>query len=160
MKFDVDLGIFIGPSVQLAVLELGKHGAQRVDLVWLRLLREQPRGHAFERGPGRDHLDHFAPGLANDVNAAAGDGADKALALELRHRFAHRGAAHAEVGSEAPFVEPDIGAAAIDIHGRDGIAQRGVGAALEAFRVGNRGKTGRWSGLRYPRRGSGGTCMG
>jgi len=58
MKLDIDLGIFIQPRMQLAVLEGGEHGTQRRDLVLLRALGDQARRHALERGPGGDHLDH------------------------------------------------------------------------------------------------------
>src|SRR5262249_61994018 len=34
---------------------------------------------------------------------------------------------------EPPLVEADISAAAIDVHGDDGVLERGIGAALEAI---------------------------
>src|SRR6202035_2406956 len=100
--------------VQLAVLEFGKHGAQRRNLRVRGLLRDQACRHAFERGPGGDHLDHFAPGFAHDVDSTPRDRADKALALKLRQRFAYRGATHSEISREPSLVEPDIGASVID----------------------------------------------
>src|SRR5262249_58250547 len=48
---------------------------------------------------------------------------------------AHRRAADAEIRSEPPLVEPDVGPAAIDVHGRDRVFERGTGAALEAVRA-------------------------
>src|SRR6516165_2833992 len=134
VELDVHLGVFVEPRVQLAVLEPREHRAQRGNLVIARVLRDQPRSHALERRPGGDHLDHLALGLAHDVNAAARNGADEPLALKLRHGFAHRGAAYTEIGREAPLVEADIRAVAIDIHCHDRVFERGVGAALETFR--------------------------
>src|SRR5262249_59959517 len=40
--------------------------------------------------------------------------------------------------SEPPLVEPDVGPAAIDVHGRDRVFERGIGAALEAVRAADR----------------------
>ena len=97
--------------------------------------RDQPRRHAFERRPGGDQLDHLAPGLAHDIDAAARHRAHEALALELRHRLAHRRAADAEILRQAALVEPDLGAAAIDVHGGDGVLERGIGLALEICRA-------------------------
>ncbi len=76
--------------------------------------------------------------LAHHVDAAPRLGAHEALALELRHRLAHRRAADAEIGREPPLVEPDLGAAAIDVHGGDGVLQRRVGLLLETRRAGER----------------------
>ena len=56
----------------------------------------------------------------------------KTLALELRHRFAHRRAADAEVLSELALVEPDVVPVAIDVHRHDGVLQRRIGLVLEA----------------------------
>src|SRR5712671_6475964 len=135
MKLDVDFGIFIEPGVQLAVLEFGEHRAQRGDLVGAGALGNESRRHALERGPGGDHFDHLALGLANDINSAPRHRTDKAFALELSHGFAHGRAADAEIQREPPLVETDIGPTAIDVHGHDGILERGIGAALEAVRT-------------------------
>src|SRR5262245_20416530 len=145
MKLDVDLGIFIEPGVQFAVLELGEHGAQGGDLLGAGVFGDQACRHALERGPGGDHFDHLALGLADDVNSAARHRAYKAFALELSHGFAHRRAADPEIQSEPPLVEPDIGAAAIDVHGD---LEGGIGAGLEAVRAGERLEAG---GHRRPR---------
>src|SRR5262249_24034253 len=85
--------------------------------------------------PGGDHFDHLALGFADDVNPAPGNRAHETFALELGHGFAHRRAADAEIRSEPPLVEPDVGPAAIDVHGRDRVFERGIGAALEAVRA-------------------------
>src|SRR5215471_18879809 len=138
VELDVDLGIFVEPGVQLAVLEPREHGAQRSDLVGAGVLGDEPRRHALERGPGGDHLDHLALGLANDVDPAPGNRAHETFALELGHGFAHRRAADAEIRSEPPLVEPDVGPAAIDVQGRDRVFERGIGAALEAVRAADR----------------------
>src|SRR5215510_929753 len=135
MKLDVDFGIFVESCVQLAVLELGEHGAQRRDLLGAGVLGDEPRRHALERGPGGDHFDHLALGLANDVDPPPRHGAHKALALELSHGFTHGRAADAEIQCEPPLVEPDVGPAAIDVHRDDGVLKRGVGAALVAIRA-------------------------
>ena len=47
-------------------------------------------------------------GLAHHIDAAARHRAHEALALELRHRLAHRRAADAEVLRELALVEPDV----------------------------------------------------
>src|SRR5262249_58673278 len=60
-------------------------------------------------------------------------GAHEPFALELGHGFAQRRAADAKIRSEPPLVEPDVGPAAIDVHGRDRVFERGIGAALEAI---------------------------
>src|SRR5262249_6864330 len=39
---------------------------------------------------------------------------------------------------EPPLVEPNVGPAAIDVHGRDRVFERGIGAALEAVRAADR----------------------
>src|SRR6266566_3689711 len=135
VELDVDLGIFVEPGVQLAVLELREHGAQRSDLVGARVLGDEPRGHALERGPGGDHFDHLALGLANDVNSPPGNRAHETFALELGHGFAHRRAADAEIRCEPALVEPDVGPAAIDVHRHDRVFERRVGAAFEAVRA-------------------------
>src|SRR5262249_22004434 len=131
-------GIFVEPGVQLAVLEPREHGAQRSDLVGAGVLGDEPRRHALERGPGGDHLDHLALGLANDVDPAPGNRAHETFALELGHGFAHRRAADDEIGGEPRLVEPDVGPAAIDVHGRDRVFERGIGAALEAVGAADR----------------------
>ena len=92
-----------------AVLEGREHAAQRRDLVVAGVLGDQARRHAFERRPGGDHLDHLALGLAHHIDAAARHRAHEALALELRHRLAHRRAADAEILRELALVEPDVG---------------------------------------------------
>src|SRR6185437_13568353 len=86
-----------------------------------------------ERGPGGDHLDRFMLRLAHDVDAAARHRAHKALALELRHGFAHRRSADAEILRQLALIEPDLIAAAIDIHRHNGVLQGGVSLLLEAF---------------------------
>ena len=101
-------------------------------------LGNQPRRHAFERRPGGDQFDHFAPGLAHHIDAAARHRADKAFALELRHRLAHRRAADTEILRQAALVEPDLGAAAIDIHRSDRALERDVRLALKICRAGQR----------------------
>src|SRR6185312_3773321 len=80
------------------------------------------------------HLDHLSLGLARDVDAAARHRTHETLALELRHRLAHRGAADAELLRELALVEPDVIAAAIDVHRHDDVLQRLVGLVLEAER--------------------------
>ena len=119
-------------ACSLSAFEGREHPPQRGDLVVAGVLGDQARGHAFQRRPGGDHLDHLAPGLAHDVDAAARHRAHEALALELRHRLAHRRAADAEVLRELALVEPDVGAAAVDVHRHDDVLQRGVGLVLEA----------------------------
>src|SRR5262249_6177938 len=148
VELDVHLGIFVEPGVQLAVLELREHDAQRSDLVGARVLGDEPRRHAFERGPGGDHLDHLALGFADDVNPAPRNRAHETFALELGHGFAHRRTADAELRSEPPLVEPDVGAAAVDVHGHDRVFERGVGAGLEAVRAGDRLDARRYRGTR------------
>src|SRR6478609_4641522 len=135
VKLDVHLGVLVQLGVQPAVLEFREHAAQSGDLLCARVLRDQARRHTFQRGPGRDHLDHLAPGLANDIYPAPGNGAHEAFALELRHGLTHRRATDAEIERQAPLVEPDILAAAIDVHRDDGIPERSIGAALEALRA-------------------------
>src|SRR5262249_24683772 len=148
VELDVDLGIFVEPGVQLAVLELREHGAQRSDLVGTGMLGDEPRGHALERGPGGNHLDHLALGLANDVKPAAGNRAHKTFALELRHGFAHGGAADAGIPNESPPLEPDVGPAAIHIHRGDRVFEGRVAAALEALRAGDGLDARRYRGAR------------
>ena len=97
----------------------------------LAVLGDQPRRHALERRPGGDHLDHLALGLAHDIDAAARHRAHEALALELRHRLAHRRARDAEILRQLALVEPDVGARAVDVGGNDDVAQGGVGLVLE-----------------------------
>ena len=121
-----------------AVLEGGEHAPQRRDLLVGRALGDQPRRHAFQRRPGGDQLDHLALGLAHHVDAAPRHRAHETLALELRHGLAHRRAADAELVRQPALVEPDLGAAAIDVHRGDGVLQRRIGLALEACRTGER----------------------
>src|SRR5215510_10285718 len=135
VELDVHLGIFVEPRMELAVLELGEHGAQRGDVVVAGILGDQPRRHALERRPGGDHLDHLALGLAHHIDAAPGHRAHEAFALELRHRLAHRRAADAEVLSEAALVEAHLGALPVDIERDDDVLERRIGPALEARRA-------------------------
>src|SRR5262249_62214363 len=111
-------------SAYFAILEGGEHAAQRRDLLVTGVLRNQPRRHAFERGPGGDQLDDLALGFAHHIDAAARHRADKALALELRHGLAHWRAADAELFSKAAFVKADFIAAAVDVHANDRRFQR------------------------------------
>jgi len=67
-----------------------------------------------------DHVDHLALGLAHHINAAARHRPHKAFAFELRHRLTHWRSADAEIARELALVEPDVGAAAVDIHRHDG----------------------------------------
>src|SRR5262249_30970710 len=92
----------------------------------------------FERGPHRDQLDHLAFGFAHHVDAAARNRAHEAFAFELRHGLAHRRPADAEILRQAPFVEPDLSAAAIDVHRGDRVLERRVGLPLETRRAGQR----------------------
>src|ERR1051326_8129402 len=134
MKLDVELRVFVEMSAHRAVLKGREHAAQRGDLFVAGLHGDQPRRHAFQRRPHGDQLDDLAPALAHHIDAAPRLGAHKTLALELRHRLAHRRAADAEVGGETPFVEPDLGATAVHVHGRDGVLERRVGLALQTRR--------------------------
>src|SRR5262249_39719392 len=95
---------------------------------------------------------HLALGLADDVNPAPRNRAHETFALELGHGFAHGRAADAEIRSEPPLVEPDVGAAAVDVHGHDRVFERGVGAGLEAVRAGDRLDAGRYRGRGVGRR--------
>src|SRR5690606_37104409 len=54
------------------------------DLIVAGLLRCQPRRHALECRPDRDHLQNLGLRLADDVDATAGDDANESLLLELR----------------------------------------------------------------------------
>src|SRR5262249_60598486 len=62
----------------------------------------------------------------------------EASARELGLGFAPGRAADAEIRSEPPLVEPDVGAAAVDVHCHDRVFERRVGAGLEAVRAGDR----------------------
>ena len=86
-------------------------------------------GHALDRGPDGDHLDDFSFGLAHDDDAATGEGADEALLLQDRQRFADWGAADAEVFAELPLVQADFVGLAVDVHFGDG-ALDGVAGLL------------------------------
>ena len=96
--------------------------------------RDQACRHAFERRPGGDQLDHLVLGLAHHIDAAARHRAHETLALELRHRLADRRAADAEILRQLALVEPDVAAAAIDVHRHDDILQRRIGLVLETER--------------------------
>ena len=124
--------------MQPAVLEGGEHLAQRGDLLVAGIFGDEARRHAFERRPGGDHLDHLAPGLAHHIDAAARHRAHEALALELRHGLAHRRAADAEILRQPALVEPDVGAAAVDVHRDDDVLQRRIGLVLEARWIADR----------------------
>src|SRR5262249_23276942 len=80
-------------------------------------------------------FDHLALGLANDVDPPPRHGAHKTFALELSHGFTHGRAADAEIQSEPPLVEPDVGPAVIDVHRDNGGLERRVGATLVAIRA-------------------------
>ena len=133
MEFDIHFGIFVEMGAQLPVDEGRKHVAQGGD-VGLRILGDQPRRHAFQRRPGGDQFDHFLLGLAHDIDAAPRHRAHETLALELGHCFAHRRPADAEILRKLALVEPDVGAAAVDVHRHDDVLQRGIGLVLEAER--------------------------
>ena len=134
MEFDVDVGIFIEMSAQLAVFKSRKHLAQSGDLFIRRGLRNQPGRHAFQRCPGGNHLDHFAFRLTHHIDAAARHRTHEALALELGHGLAHWRAANAELLSELPLVEPDVIAVAIDVHRDDRVLEGCIGFLLETRR--------------------------
>jgi hypothetical protein len=119
-------------SAYFAILERGEHAAQQRDLFVARVLRNQPRRHAFERRPGGDQFYDFTLGLTHHIEAAARHRADKALAFELRHGFAHRRAADAELFRKAAFVKADVVAAAIDVHADNRRFQRQIGLVLKA----------------------------
>src|SRR5215813_973249 len=138
VKLDVDLGIFVEPGMQLAVLEGGEHFAQRGDVLVAGILGDEARRHAFERRPGGDHFDHLALGLAHYVDAAARHRPHEAFALKLRHRLAHRCAADAEVLRQPALVEPHFGALAIDVERDDHVLERRIGPILEACRAHDR----------------------
>src|SRR5262249_42924402 len=123
------------PRVQLAILEFGEHGAQRRDVLIAGLLGDQARRHAFERRPGGDHLDHLALGLAHYIDTAPRHRAHKALALELRHRLTHRGAADAEGWGRGACAEPPPRARPKDARREDDPLERRVAPALEAGRA-------------------------
>ena len=113
MELDVDLGIFVELARAASPFSNFANILRSVrDFVVVRVLRDQARRHALERGPGGDHLDHLLLGLAHHIDAAARHRAHEALALELRHRLAHRRAADAEILRELALVEPDLAAAA------------------------------------------------
>jgi hypothetical protein len=115
MEGDIDLGIFVELGVQLAILEGCEHLPQGGDLVVARVERDQPGGHALQRRPGGDQLDHLLLGLAHHIDPAPRHRADETFALELGHRLAHRRAADPEIGRELALVEPHLAALVIDI---------------------------------------------
>src|SRR5689334_4592882 len=135
MKLDVDVGIFVEMCTQLAVLESREHLAQAGDFTIRRGLGDQTRRHAFERGPGGDHLDHLAFGFSHHIDAATGYRAYKALAFELGHRFANRRPANSEILRKFPLIQPDVVAISIDIHRHDRVFQRGISLVLETWRA-------------------------
>ena len=102
------------------LLELDEQRAQLPQLLFARALGGQARRQALDRRPHRDHLDHFALGLAHHIDAAPRDGAHEALLLEHAQRFADGGAAHAEFLRQLAFVEADFTGAAVDVHLGDG----------------------------------------
>jgi hypothetical protein len=116
VEADIDLGIFVEVGAHRAVLEGGEHAAQRRDVVVGRGFGHEPRRHAFQRRPGGDQLDDLALGLAHHIDAAPRHRADETLALELRHGLAHRRPADAELVRQAALVEPDLGAASVNVH--------------------------------------------
>ena len=96
-----------------------EHIDQRVQLREFRLghtRRGEPGGHAFDRGPDGDHLDHLALRLAHHDQPAAWHRADEAFLLQHRQRLAHRRAAHPKVLRELAFVQPDLQRMAVDVH--------------------------------------------
>src|SRR5262249_14201905 len=67
-------------------------------------------------------------------DAAARHRSHETFALELRHCLAHRRTADAEVLREFAFVQPDVVAAAIDIHRHDRVFQGRVRLVFETRR--------------------------
>src|SRR5215467_16310976 len=128
VKADVDLGIFVEPGVNPAVREGGEHRPQSRDLLVRGVAGDQPRGHALQGRPGGDHLDHFPLGLAHHIDAAPRNRTHEPLALELRHGFANRGAADAEILGEPALVEAHLALALVDVKRYDDVAQGAVGA--------------------------------
>ena len=90
-----------------------EHIDQGVQFRQLRLghaRRGEAGGHALDRRPDGDHLDHLALRLAHHDQAAARHRADEAFLLQHRQRLADRRAAHAEVLRELALVQPDLAA--------------------------------------------------
>ena len=94
--------------------------------------RGQPRGHALDRRPDGDHLDHLALGLAHHDHAAPRHRADEPLLLQHRQRLADRRAADAEVLRQLPFVQADLAGMAVDVHFGDGALDRVAGLLAQA----------------------------
>src|SRR3546814_3879776 len=57
--------------------------------------------------------------------------ADLAVVFGPVYRFANRRAAHAEVLRKLPLLQPQLRAAVVDVHRRDRLSQRAVGAIPE-----------------------------
>ncbi len=136
---DVHFRIFVELGMQLVALEGREHAAQAGDIGVGRRLGDQPCRHAFQRGPGLDHLDHFVLGLAHDIDAAPRHRPHETLAFELRHRLAHRRARDAEILRQLALVQPQVGPRTIDVGGHYDVAQSHVGLVLERLPTVDRG---------------------
>ncbi len=104
---------------------------QRVQFAEFRLSdarRSKAGGHAFDRGPDGDHLDHLALRLAHHMDAAARDRVHEAFLLQDRQGFADRRPRDTKVLRKLAFVQADLTRMAVDVHVGDGALDRFAGA--------------------------------
>ncbi len=127
MKCDVGIGILIQMLGRRRVLELVEQVPQSCDLSIAGVQGREPRRHGLERRPHLDHFDHFALGLADDVDTAPRYRADESFLLEQRQRFSNRGPADAERRRELPLIQPQFLVWIVDIGVRDRVLEKRVG---------------------------------
>src|ERR1019366_7044925 len=92
---------------QAIIVEIFEEVAQRGNVLFACGGRDQPRGHALERGPGPDHVDDLALGATHNDDAAAWHGLDETVLLQHRDRLADRGQAYPEALRQVALVEHD-----------------------------------------------------
>ena len=139
VELDVGVGVLAHLGGDLVAARTGRPESCRpASSRVARLLGGEPRRHALQRRPDRDHVEDLGLGLAHDEDAAAGDDPDQAFLVELRQRLAQRRAADAEALRQIALVEPQLGVVGVDVHVHDGGLERLVGARLEAQALADR----------------------
>ena len=108
-------------------LILLEHVHQRMQFGQLRLghiWRGEPGGHAFDRRPDGDHLDHLTLRLPHHQQTAPWYRADETLLFQDRQCLADRCPAHPKILGKLALVQPDLERMTVAVHLGDGALDR------------------------------------
>ena len=138
VETDIGLGIFrqIGTGGTFAMPCCVN--AQGRNLTIRRQFRRQPRGHAFQRRPGHDHLQNFIQRLAQHKHALARPDFNETFLFQPRQRLAQRRPRHRQLLGQPAFIKPQIRVIFVDIHVDDRLAKTPINMVLQREIHGNR----------------------